>query len=70
MLERLTTAEHLIEHMVDHGSSLTINWGEDTGCYEVDWITSGERFRGVSRELYQAIRQAIVNAAEHFGVTV
>jgi hypothetical protein len=62
--------EELIEHMVSHGSSLTINWGEDTGCYEVDWITSGERFRGINTELYAAMRRAMTNAAEHFGVEV
>ena len=58
---------HQIEHLINHGSSLTLNWGEDTGCWEVDWITSGERFRGVSRDLGAAMQQALSNAEERFG---
>jgi hypothetical protein len=58
----------LIEHMINHGSSMTISWGEDTGCYEVDWITSGKRFRGVDRNLLTAAHQVISNAADHFGI--
>jgi hypothetical protein len=56
-----------IEYMVNHGSSLTVNWGEDNGCYEVDWITGGERFRGVSRNLLDAMQQAVDAAERRFG---
>lgn len=56
----------LIEHMINHGSSLNMNWGEDTGGYEVDWITSGKRFHGYDRNLTKAMEQAIRSARTHF----
>jgi hypothetical protein len=61
----VTDLETTIEYLINHGSSMTINWGEDTGCYEVYWITGGSRFRGVSRNLRTAMSQAVENAVEH-----
>jgi hypothetical protein len=64
----LTPVIGLIEYMINHGSNLNINWGEDDGCYEVDWITSGVRFHGISRSLTTALQQAIHSAEERFGL--
>jgi hypothetical protein len=50
--------EARLEYLINHGSSLTLNWGEDTGSFEVDWITSGRRFRGVCRDLGCALEMA------------
>jgi len=61
--------EPRLEHLINHGSSLTISWGEDTGCFEVDWITSGERFFGVSRNLNSALEEAESKARQHFGLS-
>ncbi|HEY1294710.1 MAG TPA: hypothetical protein VGJ60_16655 [Chloroflexota bacterium] len=46
-----------LEHFINHGSSLMLNWGEDTGCWEFEWISSGQRFRAVSRKLHIALQQ-------------
>jgi hypothetical protein len=60
--------ERRIEHRKNHGSSLTLNWGEDTDAWEVDWITSGRRFVGVCRDLGCALEQAEALARGEFGV--
>lgn len=31
-----------------HGSSVILNWGEDNNAWECSWISSGERFVGIS----------------------
>lgn len=62
--------EELIVYMVNHGSSLTMNWGEDTGGYEVDWITGGKRFHTHDRSLPNAMRDAIQCAGAHFGIEI
>jgi hypothetical protein len=49
--------EARLEHFINHGSSLLLNWGEHMGCWEVEWITSGQRFRAVSRNLHIALQQ-------------
>jgi hypothetical protein len=51
-----------IESMRSQGQSLTLRWGEDTDAWEVSWITSGERFTSVSRNLRLALDGAY-NAA-------
>jgi hypothetical protein len=56
-----TTAEVLvgfIEDMRSKGSSLVLNWGEDTGAWEVSWITSGVRHVGISHDLQEAFMPA------------
>jgi hypothetical protein len=45
------------------GSSLIMNWGEDTDCWEVDWITAGKRYHGISNALIGALIAAESNAA-------
>jgi hypothetical protein len=52
------TTEELIEHMREHGSSLIMNWGEDTAVWEVAWITSGGRFCGFRKQLRDALYAA------------
>ncbi len=38
-----------------HGSSLSLNWGEDTGCWECSWISSGKRRTVVTQRLETAL---------------
>ncbi len=52
------TTEELVEYMREHGSSLIMNWGEDTAVWEVAWITSGVRFCGFSKDLRRALYEA------------
>lgn len=59
-----------IEYMRTHGSSLIMNWGEDTGVWEVAWITSGRRFCGFSKDLRAAVDQAHTAAADAFKVAL
>jgi hypothetical protein len=47
-----------IEDMRSHGESLVLNWGEDTGAWEVSWITSGVRHVGISHDLQEACLRA------------
>jgi hypothetical protein len=44
----IPTAWRLLEIMQEHGQSVTLNWGEDTGQWECSWITGGGRFTGIS----------------------
>ena len=57
-----TSLEHLFSVMQAHGSSVTLNWGEDNERWEVAWITSGTRYIGVSKESTVATQQAISQA--------
>lgn len=57
-----------IEYLKNHGSSLVLDWGEDTGQWEVSWITSGRRFFAESSDLGYALEQADAKAREAFGV--
>lgn len=50
--------EQWIDFLKQRGSSLILNWGEDNDCWEVDWITSGKRYRGVSKLLTTALSDA------------
>ncbi len=34
--------------MAEHGTSVDLNWGEDTDCWECSWVTSGNRHTGFS----------------------
>ena len=63
----MATLEEPVEFMINHGSSLQLNWGEDNGCWEVSWITGGERFCGVSRDLREAMVVAIKAARDRYG---
>lgn len=48
----------LVTHMQAGGSSLVMNWGEDNSLWEVDWITSGKRYRGCKQSLVTALEDA------------
>jgi hypothetical protein len=37
-------SDRALELMRRNGSSVTLNWGEDTGQWECSWITGGKRF--------------------------
>jgi hypothetical protein len=54
--------------MTEHGSSLIMNWGEDTGMWECSWITGGVRIIVVSKELEAALTEARIKALAHFHV--
>ncbi len=58
---------HAIDWMQLNGSSVVLNWGEDTGCWEVSWITVGQRFTGIQSELKRALLQSLNKALEVFG---
>ena len=45
--------------MQAHGSSLILNYGEDTEHWECSWITSGTRYLGVRRTLPDAITECL-----------
>jgi hypothetical protein len=47
----------MIEKLKERGSYLTMNWAEDDDCWEVDFITGGERVRATSKFLDVALRQ-------------
>lgn len=44
-----------------HGSSLTMNWGEDTDTWDVEWISGGERRSVSAPTLEYALDDLIVN---------
>ena len=54
--------EPLIRWMQRHGSSLILNWGEDTGNWEVAWISGGKRFVGVDPVMRRAMESVIMKA--------
>lgn len=62
----MSELEEKLNDLIAHGSSLNINWGEDTGGFEVDWITSGERFSATNRSLMAALGAVRNNALIHF----
>lgn len=62
------TLLELINYMTEHGSSLIMNWGEDTGMWECSWITGGVRIIVVSKELEAALTEARIKALAHFHV--
>lgn len=62
-LTLLTPVGMAIEMLRRAGSSLIMNWSEDTDCWEVDWITAGKRYRGISNALIGALIDAESNAA-------
>ena len=51
--------------MQEHGSSVTLNWGEDTGDWECSWITSGDRFSGYSPRMGFSIVGCLKSLLKH-----
>jgi hypothetical protein len=62
----MNNLEDLLKEMTDHGSSLILNWGEDNGCWEVSWITGGERFTYVSNDIRHALAEVVAKADRRF----
>ncbi len=54
--------ESLLAYMTKHGSSVVLNWGEDTEVWECSWITDGRRYSGFRKEAHDAAREAYYNA--------
>jgi hypothetical protein len=54
--------DKILVWMKENGSSVTLNWGEDTGAWEISWITGGTRYTGCATD----IRQAFIKCAEIF----
>jgi hypothetical protein len=54
--------ERLMAFMQRHGSSVLLNWGEDTGQWECSWITSGTRYTGLAGGALEAARDAYYHA--------
>lgn len=44
-----------LERMKREGSSVILNWGEDTDMWECSWITGGVRFTAFSTDLNRAL---------------
>lgn len=53
--------------MAAHGSSVTLNYGEDTGQWECSWITGGQRATAVSRGPGAAVLDAYYRARGRHG---
>jgi hypothetical protein len=54
----------LIARAQARGSSLIMNYGEDTDTWEVSWITGGRRYVGVHRRLEHALCLAVAKAGQ------
>jgi hypothetical protein len=52
----------LVNEMKQCGSSLCIDWGEDTDRWEVSWITSGVRYTAVGQFMQDTVRQCYEKA--------
>jgi len=48
---RESSLEETLLWMKDKGSSVDLNYGEDTDAWECSWITGGERYTGVNKEI-------------------
>jgi hypothetical protein len=56
------TLQEVLEWMVDGGSAVSLNFGEDTGLWECSWITWGERFTGVQKLVRMAVLESLNKA--------
>jgi hypothetical protein len=64
-MESVTLATRL-ETLQTHGSCLDLSWDEETGRWEVAWITAGERFRAVHVRLEAALAAVWQQAVQRF----
>lgn len=46
----------ILTWMQRYGSSISLNFGEDTGLWEVSWITGGKRITETNRIFFDALR--------------
>lgn len=49
----------MLAYMQRHGSSVILNYGEDTGLWECSWITGGDRFTSVCETPTRAAREVL-----------
>ena len=49
----------VLSYMQGRGSSVDLNYGEDTGQWECSWITSGERTTTVAADPTEAARACL-----------
>lgn len=49
----------ILGRMQQMGSSVDLNWGEDTGAWECSWISSGKRFTGWAKTPLEAVRATL-----------
>lgn len=56
-----------IAELKDDGSSLIMNWGEDTGQWECAWITGGIRFVSIGPDLTQTLKACRAKAYTYYG---
>lgn len=54
--------QEVLEWMADGGSSVLLNFGEDTGAWECSWITGGERFTGIHGLIRKAVLESVNKA--------
>lgn len=54
-----SSIEETLAWMIDNGSSLILDWGEDSHMWECSWISGGERFTGLQKEIRLAILQSL-----------
>ena len=52
------TLVELLQHLQERGSSVTLNWGEDTDLWECSFISGGVRYTAHSLHPEQAVRDA------------
>jgi hypothetical protein len=51
--------------MAESGSSVILNWGEDSNTWECSWISGGVRFTGNQTELRLAILESLNKCFAH-----
>lgn len=49
--------ETLLLLMVASGQSLILNWGEDTGVWEISWICGNKRFTVFHKDLKEGVTE-------------
>jgi hypothetical protein len=52
----------LLQFMRERGTSVTLNWGEDTDAWEATWITVGDRYLAADHDVVRALCAVIVAA--------
>ncbi|HYF40716.1 MAG TPA: hypothetical protein VD930_13560 [Gemmatimonadales bacterium] len=52
----------ILDYMKQHGSSVTLNWGEDNNLWECSWITGGKRYTGFREDAYEAALESYYHA--------
>lgn len=53
------TLDIILAHMQRRGSSVVLNFGEDTELWECSWITDGKRYTTFSADPTKAARECL-----------